>query len=253
MTIDRGPISIQLWTTRGEDPLADQLAALAGMGYTDVQPFHDQYDDVGGMKALLQEHDLTATSGHFNIAMFDGDARLVFDAARALDMKLVVAPWLEPEDRPTDADGWKAVHHRLVRMKAMTEDAGFAFAWHNHDFEFQLLPCGSYGIQYLLGDEIDLAADLSWIHVSGQDPAHWLKHYAGRVPAIHVKDVAPKGENLDQMGFAELGEGVVDWPTLWSICDEQGIALRIAEHDMPLDWRIYAGNAANVLRTWQKI
>lgn len=253
MTIDRGPISIQLWTTRGEDPLADQLSALAAMGYTDVQPFHDQYDDVGAMKALLDENNLTARSGHFNLSMFDGHARPVIDAARALDMNLVVAPWIEPEDRPTDAEGWKAFHAMLMRIKPIIEDAGFAFAWHNHDFEFKLLPCGSYGIQYLLGEEIDLAADLSWIHIGGQDPAKWLRYYEGRVPAIHVKDVAPKGENLDQMGFAELGKGVMDWPGLWSICDEQSIALRIAEHDMPLDWRVYARNAAQVLARWQTL
>ncbi len=247
MTSDPGPLSIQLWSTRGDDPLSEQFGALAGMGYTDVQPYHDQYDDVPALKGLLEEHGLTARSGHFNLRMFEGDARPVIDAARALGMGLVVAPWLDPDERPREAEGWRALHHRLQRMKQVIEDAGLAFAWHNHDFEFQLLPCGSYGIQYLLDEDIDFAADLAWIYVGGQDPAKWLRHYAGRIPAIHVKDVAAPGTKLDQMGFADLGQGVVDWTSLWAIADELEIPLRVAEHDLPGDWRRFASTSAGVL------
>jgi sugar phosphate isomerase/epimerase len=251
MSIGSGPLSIQLWSTRGEDPLPVQFATLAALGYTDVQPYHDQYNDVPAMKALLDEHGLTSISGHFNLAMFEGDARPVVEAARTLGMKLVVAPWLDPDQRPTDAEGWRTLHRHLQAIKTVIEDAGLAFAWHNHDFEFRLLPCGSYGIQYLLDDDIDLAADLAWIHVGGQDPEIWLKRYAGRVPVIHVKDVAPQGTNLDQMGFADVGEGVLDWNSLWSLADELGIGLRIAEHDLPGDWRRFARTSVKALSRLQ--
>lgn len=239
-----GPLSIQLWSTRGEDPLADQLKALAAMGYTDVQPYHDQYDDPAAMRALLDECGLTAISGHFNFAMFKGDAAPVIAAARTLGMGLVVAPWLDPEDRPVEADGWRAIHRELQRIKAVIEDAGLAFAWHNHDFEFRQLPCGSYGIQYLLDEDIDLAADLAWIKVGDQDPAYWMRHYAGRIPAIHVKDVARPGTCEDEMGFTEIGRGVMDWTGLWALADEVGIGLRVAEHDLPADWRRFAQSSA---------
>lgn len=247
MQTDQGPLSIQLWSTRGPDPLIDQLSELAAMGYQDVQPYHDQYDDVPHLRASLDQFGLTAVSGHFALGMFDGAARPVIEAARMLGMKLVVAPWLDPADRPTEADGWRRLHVRLQRMKSVVEDAGLAFAWHNHDFEFRLLPCGSYGIQYLLDEDIDLAADLAWMWVGGQDPAPWLRRYAGRVPAIHVKDVAAAGEKLDQQGFADVGEGVLDWSGLWSLADELGIPLRIAEHDQPVDWRRFARTSARAM------
>jgi len=247
MSTYTGPVSIQLWSTRGPAPLGTQLAALAAMGYTDVQPYHDQYDDPAAMRALLDRHGLTAVSGHFNLAMFAGDAAPVIDAARTLGMGLVVAPWLAPEDRPTEAAGWQALHLRLQRMKAAVEDAGLRFAWHNHDFEFQKLPCGSYGIEYLLADDIDLAMDVAWVAVGQQDPARWLRHYAGRVPAIHVKDIAPEGENLDQMGFTDLGRGTLDWTALWALADDLGIPLRVAEHDLPADWQHFARTAAEAL------
>lgn len=250
MSTDYGPVSMQLWSTRGPDPLADQLSELAAMGYRDVQPYHDQYDDVPSLRALLDRSGLTSVSGHFAIGMFEGDARPVIEAARKLRMKLVVAPWLDPAERPTDADGWRRLHVRLQRMKSVVEDAGLAFAWHNHDFEFQRLPCGSYGIQYLLDEDIDLAADLAWISVAGQDPALWLRRYAGRIPAIHVKDVAAPGQNLDQQGFADVGEGMLDWDKLWSLANELNIPLRVAEHDCPVDWRRFARTSA---RTMQRL
>lgn len=242
-----GPLSIQLWTTRGADPLTVQLAQLAEFGYTDVQPYHDQYDDVPALKAGLDRHGLTTLSGHFRIDMFAGDARPVIDAANALGMKLVVAPWLDPEDRPTDVAGWRAVHARLQSIRAVIEDAGFAFAWHNHDFEFLPLSDGSFGIEYLLGDDIAFAADLAWIARAGQDPARWLRRYAGRIPAIHVKDVAAPGTGLDEMGFTDIGEGVMDWDGLWQVADEAGVPLRIAEHDLPSDWRRFAAMGARAL------
>jgi len=242
-----GPLSIQLWTTRGADPLGVQLDALAAIGYTDVQPFHDQYDDVPALKGELDRCGLTCVSGHFQIDMFTGDARPVIDAAKALDMQLVVAPWLDPEHRPLDAAGWRVVHARLQAIRSVIEDAGLAFAWHNHDFEFQPLPDGSFGIEYLLGDDIDFAADLAWIAMAGQDPAVWLRRYADRIPAIHVKDVAAPGTALDEMGFTDIGTGVMDWNGLWHLADEIGVPLRVAEHDLPADWRRFARTSAQAL------
>ncbi len=251
MTKPFGPLSVQLWSTRGDDPLTVQLETLKELGYTDVQPFHDQYEDVPALKAAIDQCGMTSVSGHFRIDMFEGDARRVITAARALDMKLVVAPWLDPEDRPTDPDGWRGVHRRLQRMKATVEDAGLSFAWHNHDFEFVRMDNGSCGIEYLLDEDIDFAADLAWIVRGGEDPEAWLRRYAGRIPVIHVKDVAPAGTNEDQWGFADVGQGVMDWPGLWQVLDELDVPLRVAEHDLPVDWRRFARRSAEAIRGLQ--
>src|SRR5207237_1372035 len=103
-------------------------------------------------------------------------------------------PYLEEAMRPVDKAGWKALHTVLLGFKEKVEDAGLKFAWHNHEFEFMRFDDGSYGIEYLLGEDIDFAADIGWIYLAGEDPAKWLGHYQGRVPAVHVKDVAPAGE-----------------------------------------------------------
>ncbi len=39
--------------------------------------------------------------------------------------------------------------------------------------------------------------------------------FGDRIVAIHVKDIAPAGENADEGGWADAGHGVVPWKTLW--------------------------------------
>lgn len=245
---DQGPLSIQLWSTRGDDPLPEQLGLLATLGYTDVQPFHDQYEDVAYLKDCIAQAGMTSVSGHFRFGMFEGDAMPVISAARALDMKLVVAPWLDEDMRPTDKEGWKALHTRLKGFKERVEDAGLRFAWHNHDFEFARFADGSHGIEYLLDEDIDCAVDIAWVAVAGEDPAAWLRRYKGRIPAVHVKDMAPPGTAPEQMGFADVGSGVMDWPALWQVLNELHVPLRIAEHDQPVDWRRFARVSAETIK-----
>lgn len=244
---NQGPMSMQLWSTRGEDPLPEQLSMLSVLGFTDVQTSHDQYDDVPYLKDCFAEAGMTCVSGMFRFDMFEGDAMRVISAASALDMQLVAAPWLDEDKRPTDAEGWKSVHDVLAGFRDRIEGAGLRFAWHNHDFEFVRCQDGSMGIEHLLGDDIDLVADLAWIQMAGEDPAAWLRRYAGRIPAVHVKDLAPLGAAPEQMGFSDVGQGIMDWPGLWDLMNELEVPLRTAEHDLPVDWRRFARVSADAI------
>ena len=88
---------------------------------------------------------------------------------------------------------------------------GLRFAWHNHDFEFQPLEDGSLPIEHVLGDRLLWEADLAWVVRGGADPRRWIERYRGRIPLVHVKDIAPAGENADEDGWADVGAGVVPW------------------------------------------
>lgn len=52
---------------------------------------------------------------------------------------------------------------------------------------------------------------------------------------MHVKDVAPAGEALDEKGFADLCHGTLDRQALWDASVEAGSQLMIVEHDLPSD------------------
>jgi sugar phosphate isomerase/epimerase len=241
-------LSIQLWSTRGATPLAEQFAYLKDCGYGDVQPYHDQCDDPTVLRALLDEHRLTARSGHFTLAMFETALDDVVSAAHTIGMGLVVAPWIDPDERPRDREGWKAFGRRLSGLSRRLAAEGLKFAWHNHEFEFEALPDGSFGIEHALGENVLIELDLGWLFKSGQDPLIWLKRYAGRLPAVHVKDVAASNTNQEEMDFADVGAGVMDWPLYWRAAVQSGAELMVAEHDAPSDWRRFARVSAAAMR-----
>mgnify|MGYP001049821092 CR=1 FL=1 len=229
-------LSFQLWTSRNFPPLEEQLRTLKSIGYTDVQPYHDQYNDPQAFKATLDEIGLTAKTGHFDINMIRSDFDRTVAAAKALGMKLVVAPFLKPDQRPTDRAGWETFGAELAGYAARYAEAGLDFAWHNHDFEFAALPDGSLPIEHVLGQTLLWEPDVAWIVRGGESPVAWLKRYAGRIPAVHVKDTVRAGENPEESDWADLGTGIVNWREAWDASIAAGSQLMIIEHDNPRDY-----------------
>ena len=62
-----------------------------------------------------------------------------------------------------------------------------------------------------------------------------MQRYQRIVAAAHVKDIAPAGQNLDQDGWADVGDGVLDWRDLWATCLGAGARWMVVEHDKPAD------------------
>jgi sugar phosphate isomerase/epimerase len=68
----------------------------------------------------------------------------------------------------------------------------------------------------------------------------WIKKYADRITAVHVKDIAPKGENLDEDGWADVGKGTVNWPACFKALAKTKTLSYILEHDNPNDLARFA-------------
>lgn len=100
-------------------------------------------------------------------------------------------------------------------------------------------------IDLMLEEAPDLLweADLAWIVRGGADPVAALKRYAGRIEAVHLKDIAIAGQCLDEDGWADPGHGVLDWSVLVPVLEEIGVTLFVAEHDKPNDVARFAQRA----------
>ena len=106
--------------------------------------------------------------------------------------------------------------------------------YHNHAFEMESVD-GKLAIDWLMesAPKLGFEIDLAWVQRGGQNGVQLLKKYAGRCPRIHCKDLAPEGENQDQMGFADVGHGVLDWNALLPAAKAAGAEWYIVEHDLP--------------------
>jgi len=243
-------IGFQLYSARNF-PLDDVLAMLAALGYTQVEGFGGVYGDPRGLREKLDANGLGMPSGHVGLDQLDKPAEVI-RLAEALGMKLIICPWLAPGHRPTEASGWQRLGERLQRLARPYLDAGLAFAYHNHDFEFARFG-DDYGMDLLLAAAPDVSAevDVAWIARGGADPEPWLRKFAPRIVAVHVKDIAPAGQNADEDGWADVGHGVLPWQDLLATARGATAARYfMVEHDKPSDVRRFASRSIEALRTF---
>jgi sugar phosphate isomerase/epimerase len=247
--------SFQLYSARNFLPWEKVLNLLADAGYGAVEGFAGVYDDPAGFRAELDRNGLAMPTGHFSPDMLEND----FDGARriaeALGMTLMVAPYLDAAQRPPDTAGWRGFGERLAAIGEKAKAAGFSFAWHNHDFEFEALADGSVPMEHILSaaPEIGWEIDVAWVVRGGTDPLPWIDRHGGRITAVHVKDSARPGEGLDEDGWTDVGHGTIGWPALFAALKAKTPARHfIMEHDNPGDVERFARRSIMAAQGWRE-
>ena len=241
-------ISYQLYSSRNFPPLSDTLNMLAQAGYEGAEGFGGLYADKAGLTDLaagLKVNGLKMISGHFGLDQIEDTPDWAIEVAQTLGMQTVIVPWLHPDMRPTTGKGWHDLGARLQKAGAPIRAAGLDFGWHNHDFEFIKTADGAVPQTALFegGPDLKWEMDVAWVVRGGADPLVWIKEHAGRIVAAHVKDIAPKGENLAEDGWADVGHGVVDWQAIMPALRAIGVANFVMEHDNPADHARFAARS----------
>lgn len=244
-------ISFQLYSARNFQPWADVLKMLAGAEYENVEGFGGVYEDPTAFRALMDQNGLAMPSGHFSIDALEGDFDTVVATATTLGVERIYCPHLVADKRPSNKAGWVDFAQRLGAAGEKIRAAGFAFGWHNHDFEFVPAVDGCVPMQVLLdtAPDLDWEADIAWIIRGGADPFDWISRHGDRITAVHVKDIAPAGEAADEDGWADVGHGTVDWTRLFKeIAAHTPAKLMVMEHDNPSDARRFASRSIDWAR-----
>lgn len=247
--------SYQLYSSRKFPPLEATLKMLAETGYKDTEGFGGLYADRAGLAGLaagLKASGLKMSTGHFGLAMIEENPEFVVEVAKTLGMKKVYCPHIMPDQRPTDAAGWRAFGARLDKAGAPIRAAGLGFGWHNHDFEFKPQADGSVPMAAILegGPGLEWEMDVAWIVRGGSDPFAWIEACKGRITAAHVKDIAPMGQNADEDGWADVGQGTVPWARLIPALKAAGVGFFVMEHDNPRDDRRFATRSLAAAATY---
>lgn len=207
-------LSIQLYSLREYGDLARQLAALAEIGFKRVETVGGHLADARSTRALLVSHGMTAPTGH--VAMADLRTRLdwVADQARIVGIQELYMPAVPPEEREATADQWRAIGAELGEMAERMAGHGLKLGYHNHHWELRPFADGTTPLQRLFegakGSKLTFEADLAWLVRGDADPIAWMDAEKARLTAVHVKDIARDGENLDQDGWSDIGAGRLD-------------------------------------------
>lgn len=247
-------IALQLYSVRNEmeQDFYGTLKKVKEMGYTGVEfagLFGHTPEEV---KAMCEELGLVALSAHVPLQDLREDPDGAIATYKTIGCKYIVVPYLTPEYRP-GTPGFQTVIDSVKMLGEKMAAAGMVLQYHNHDFEFVKLD-GKYALDILYteaGPELlQTQIDTCWVNVGGEDPAEYLKKYAGRTPTVHLKDfVGSKSENMyaliginegekqesdaNKFELRPVGKGVQDFPRIIAAATEGGAEWFIVEQDNP--------------------
>ncbi|MFW0974315.1 sugar phosphate isomerase/epimerase family protein [Leclercia pneumoniae] len=243
-------VALQMYTLRNVGSAEKQFAMAheAGFKHVEIVGTHDL--SAKQLASLLKKNDLTVTSAHVQLSALENDYAETVSFNKSVGNKTLIVPWIEPKDRPDSSQGWIDFAKRLDALGAKLHRDGLQLAYHNHDFEMKKY-AGETALEIILKhsspDNLKLEMDAAWVSRGGQDPVRFLKAYPGRIYAIHAKDNASIGVRDDEMNFAPLGEGLLDWSAILPAAKGSGVQWFIIEHDKPKDaWNIITTSLRNL-------
>jgi sugar phosphate isomerase/epimerase len=238
-------IGMELYTVRSltAKDLAGTLAQLAKLGYKEVEFAGYQGHSAAEVRAMLEQNGLTAPSAHIDLPKIENEADATFADAKVVGHRWITVPSLPRGPRQTVED-WKQIAARFNTAGKKVNDAGFKFAFHNHNDVFR--KAGDEVPIDILMRETDPALvsyqmDVYWVVNGGGNPVELLGKYPGRFKMLHLKDsMGPPDHKM-----ADVGAGTIDFKAILS--HAKGIENYFVERDDPTDPMASAAASFNYL------
>lgn len=227
-------IGLQLYTIRDEvsKNLSSTLEKIARIGYNSVEAAGYAKRKFYGLKPaefkkLLNSFGMELHSTHSSISPDIADA-VIEDTVEA-GIPYLVMPWLAPDQR-TSLDSYKKLADDFNVIGEKCKNAGITFAYHNHDFEFQMID-GQIPYNLLIDntekDLVKMQLDLYWIVKAGFNPIDYFEKYPGRFELWHIKDM----DDTKAAKNIEVGRGIIDFETLLKYKEKAGMRYFFIELD----------------------
>ncbi|WP_306261679.1 sugar phosphate isomerase/epimerase [Pararhizobium sp. IMCC21322] len=250
MTGARYPIAYQLYSSRNFPPLEAQLPHLKAMGYDAIEPWLPAYEEnPARFRKALDDNGLDCYGFHMPLTGLTDETQKYIDIALTLGARYLIPPFVAKEDRVNTPDFWKSIGEKLAAGAEIVAEQRLKVLWHNHDFEYAALPDGTRPIDHILSaPNVYFEIDCGWIVRAGADPSAELTRFKDRILAIQTKDTAPIGTDFDD-GWTATGDGIIDWAKLAPLFRETKADHLVAEHDNPSDWKKFAKNTIEHLRS----
>jgi sugar phosphate isomerase/epimerase len=238
-------IGMQLYTVRSltAKDLAGALAQLAKIGYKEVEFAGYQGHSAADVRAMLDQNGLAAPSAHIDLPKIETEADTTFADAKVVGHRWITVPSLPRGPRQT-VDDWKKIAARFNAAAKKVNDAGFKFAFHNHNDVFR--KAGEELPIDILMHETDPALvsyqmDVYWVVNGGGNPVELLGKYPGRFKMLHLKDSMGAPDHK----MADVGAGTIDFKTI--LARSKGVENYFVERDDPTDPMVSAAASFNYL------
>lgn len=247
-------VGIQVYSVRGdaEKDFYGTMKKLKEMGYDGVELAGLYGIPAEEIRRILDELGLECISAHVPYNELVNDTAGTVAAYNTIGVKFIALPYMGENDRPTSPN-FDQVLENIRKISDECKKYGIVLLYHNHDFEFEKMPDGTYALDYLYKtaglDVIKPEFDTCWIRVAGEDPVEYIHTYKGNCPVVHLKDyVGKKSNNMyaligtdtkaevtEEFRFRPVGYGVQDFPSIIKASEECGAIWIIVEQDDSYD------------------
>jgi len=224
--------ALQLYTVRKnlEKDVVRTLSVVKAIGYSYVETAGTVGMSAKEFRTLLDENGLTAIGSHIGFEEATKDIEATIDTAGTLGVKYLVVSSIDSALTP-DKNAWIACGRALDEGGAKFRDAGLQLCYHNHGPEFQRIE-DEFIFDILMGaaqpDNLAAELDTFWVQYAHADPVVVIDKYTGRCPLLHIKDMLDR----KSCAFTEVGQGILDWPAIFTAADKAGVKWHIVEQDV---------------------
>jgi len=222
-------IALNLFPLRNQaqHDLAATLALVKASGFDYVQWAGMPELDAASIRQALDQAGLKAISAHCPAPWFEENM-----AGAAAFWACVGAPDVAAGGMPLEERGdlahWRHGCQRLARIGEALAELGLRFGYHHHGYELEAAHGDERSrLQILLetvpAEHLVVELDTGWLAAANEEPAQWLRDWAGRCPIVQLQDF---GGAIDEHGrpeFVGLGEGVLDWEAFFDAGEEAAV------------------------------
>ena len=211
-TSDSVKVSVQLWSVK-EALKADfnaTITSLADMGFQGLEfagDFGPYENNPRALKNKLASLDLVASSAHIGFDALTG-TRLMETLLfyKTLGVTTLFVPW---DERAWDPKGIMSLTKQLTAMNEIAQKYEMQIGFHNHNREFEQFNNATYwdAIASNTPTNLPLQLDIGWVHYAGKEPLYFIKKYAGRTYATHLKVRTHENDGLSPI----FGENNYPW------------------------------------------
>lgn len=231
-------IGAQMYTLRDhcKNPadIAKTCEKLSQIGFGAVQASALGPIEPTELRKILDDNGLTCAATHRGFDQMRDEPGKLIDEHEALGCELTALGAFHGEDEQT----WDDFINEFNKVSENLGKQGLRVGYHNHSHEWapfdtsDKINVRNTPISKLiegLNDSSWFELDTYWVAHAGADPAAYIRKLAGRIPAVHVKDMTVTPQREQKM--CEVGAGNLNWPDILAACKEAGVQWYLIERD----------------------
>lgn len=229
------PIGLQLYTIKDETAkdFLGTVRKVGEIGYDGVEFAGYFGASAADLKKTLMESNLRVAGTHLNTTILRNELAANIDYCKTIDCPTILCPSFRVEERTADFFKGMADFFNEVAQTCKTNDLGFAYHIHGHEFiDFD----GKSGMDILFENTdsslVFYELDTYWVEKAGVDALSLFKAYANRCSFIHFKDMKDRVDWHD----TEIGDGMIDVAGIIAASGDSAVEWYVVEQeafDMP--------------------